>query len=117
MRLGKIVDSGWLILGMDTHSARGELARFHFADYYPLLYSGIDVVKNPGTSLMFTGFGIASIGLSLSFFVPFRRIWVRISEERPGQSEVRIAGVSNRQPLALKREIDGLYKIVGSARS
>lgn len=120
MRLGKIVDSGWLIMEMDSHSARGELARFHFADYYPLSYSvisGIDVVRNPGTSLMFTGFGIASIGLSLSFFVPFRRIWVRISEERPGRSEVRIAGISNRQPLALKREIDGLYEIVGSARS
>jgi cytochrome c biogenesis protein len=114
MRQGKIVDSGWLIRGMEAHSTKSELARFHFADYYPQLYTGIDIAKNPGTSLMFTGFAIASIGLSLSFFVSFRRIWVRVSEECPGHSEVRIAGVSSRQPLALKREIDGLYEILGT---
>jgi cytochrome c biogenesis protein len=114
-RQGKVVDSGWLIMGMEAHSARGELARFHFADYYPLLYTGIDIAKNPGVSLMFTGFGVACIGLSLSFFVSFRRIWVRISEERPGRSEVRIAGVSSKQPLALKQEIDGLYELLGSS--
>lgn len=115
-RQGRVIDSGWLIMGMDAHST-GELARFHFADYYPLLYTGIDVVKNPGTSLMFAGFGVASLGLALSFLVSFRRIWVSIVEERPGQSEVRIAGVSNRQPLALKHEIENLYQLVGISRS
>ena len=114
MRQGMVVDRGWLIRGMETHSANGELARFHFADYYPVLYTGIDVVKNPGASLMFTGFGVASVGLLLAFFVTYRRIWVRILEERPGQSEVRIAGISSKQPLALKREIDSLYEVLSN---
>jgi cytochrome c biogenesis protein len=113
MRLGKIVDAGWLILGMEAHSSRGELARFHFADYYPLLYTGIDVTRNPGAPLMFAGFGVATVGLLFSFLVSFKRIWVRIFEDRPGQSELSIAGVASRYPLALKREIEELYQSLG----
>jgi len=115
MRQDTVIDSGWLIRGMEGH-ATGELARFYFADYYPLLYTGISMVRNPGTSLMFTGFGVASIGLVLSFFVSFKRVWIRILEERPGQSQVRIAGISSRHPLSLKAEIDGLYESLSIGR-
>jgi cytochrome c biogenesis protein len=106
------VDSGWLIMGMDVHSGTGELSRFHFADYYPLFYTGIDMAKNPGVSLLFTGFGIASIGIFLSFFVSWRRIWVKISRVAPGRCELRVAGVSRKDPLLLKQDIEDLYGLV-----
>ncbi|KPJ60665.1 MAG: hypothetical protein AMJ46_05240 [Latescibacteria bacterium DG_63] len=113
-RDGRVVDSGWLIMGMDVHSGEGELSRFHFADYYPLFYTGIDMARNPGVTLMFTGFGVASLGIFLSFFVSWRRIWVRISEERPGRSELRVAGLSRKDPLPLRQEIEDLYRLVES---
>jgi cytochrome c biogenesis protein len=116
MRQGKVVDSGWLIMGMEVHSSSGELARFHFADYYPLLYTGIDIIRNPGAPLMFAGFGVATAGLLFSFLVSFKRIWVRVFEDRPGHSELSIAGVASRYPLALKREIEGLYQSLGGVR-
>jgi cytochrome c biogenesis protein ResB len=116
MRQGKVVDSGWLIMGMEAHSTSGELARFHFADYYPLLYTGIDVTRNPGAPLMFTGFGVAGVGLMFSFLVSFKRIWVKVFEYSPGQSELSIAGVASRYPLALKREIEGLYQSLSEVR-
>lgn len=116
MRQGKVVNSGWLIMGMEAHSSTGELARFHFADYYPLLYTGIDVIRNPGAPLMFAGFGVATVGLLFSFLVSFKRIWVRVFEDRPGHSELSIAGVASRYSLALKREIEELYQSLGGVR-
>lgn len=110
LRHGNVVDSGWLIRGMEAHSQNGELARFFFADYYPFFYTGMDVAKNPGAPLMFTGFGVAAVGLLLSFLVAHKRIWVKIVEESPGHSEIKIAGLSTRQPFALKQEIDSMYE-------
>ena len=116
LRGGTVVDSGWLIRGMEAHSSSGELGRFFFADYFPEFYTGIDVVKNPGATLLFTGFGVAGVGLLLSFLVVYKRVWVKIIEERPGQSEVRIAGTSARQPLALKQEIESMYEALERRR-
>ncbi|UCF78290.1 MAG: cytochrome c biogenesis protein ResB [Candidatus Eiseniibacteriota bacterium] len=116
-RGGAVVAAGWLVKGMDVHSGSGELGRFHFFDYYPAFYTGIDVAANPGVALMFTGFGIASIGIFLSFFVPYKKIWVKVLETGKGRSELRMAGVSRKDPFTLKREIDGLYKFAATAET
>lgn len=105
---GKMIDSGWLVEGMDAHSMDTVLGRFHFAWYTPLFYSGIDVAKNPGVSLLLVGFGAASVGIFLSFFVPWERIWIRISQQGPGRSQVRIAGASSKGQAGFKRELDRL---------
>ncbi len=111
-RGGEVVDGGWLIMGMDVHSGSEQLRHFHFADYFPLFYTGIDVATNPGIALMFTGFGVASIGVFLSFFISYRKIWAKVSTVDGGRSELRIAGVCRRDPLALRREIDKLYGLI-----
>jgi cytochrome c biogenesis protein len=117
LREGEVVGDGWLIMGMDAHSGTEELGHFHFADYFPLFYTGIDVTTNPGVVLMFTGFGVASMGILLSFFISYRRIWVKVLPTEGGHSELRIAGMSRRDPLALKREIDKLYELVAATET
>jgi len=105
---GKVVDSGWLIEGMDFHSRGTLLGRFHFAWYTPQFYAGIDVAKNPGVSLLFVGFAIASVGIFLSFFVPWERIWIKIDQQGPGRSHVRITGTSSKGQGGFKRQLERL---------
>jgi cytochrome c biogenesis protein len=105
---GSVVDSGWLIEGMDFHSRDTLLGRFHFAWYTPLFYAGIDVTKNPGVFLLFVGFAVASVGIFLSFFVPWERVWVRIDPQGPGRGQVRIAGTSSKGQAGFKRRLERL---------
>ena len=108
LRDGNVVDSGWLIEGMDFHSRDTLLGRFHFAWYTPLFYAGIDVTKNPGVSLLFVGFAVASVGIFLSFFVPWERVWIKIDQQGSGRSQVRIAGTSSKGQAGFKRRMERL---------
>lgn len=111
LRNDEVVDSGWLIMDMDVHAARGELARFRFVDYRPLFYTGLDVASNPGVPLLLVAFAVAAVGIALSFFVRWKRVWVRIAEQEPGRSSLQIIGSCPKDPLAFKSEIDKLYKV------
>ncbi len=113
---GKVADSGWLIQGMDFHSRDTLLGRFHFAWYTPVFYAGIDVAKNPGVSLLFVGFAVASLGILLSFFVPWERIWVKIDQRGPGRSQMRIAGACSKGQAGFKRRLDRLREFAAETR-
>jgi cytochrome c biogenesis protein len=112
---GKVVDSGWLIEGMDFHSRGTLLGRFHFVWYTPLFYAGIDVAKNPGVPLLFVGFAIASVGIFLSFFIPWERIWIKIDQQGPGRSHVRITGTSSKGQGGFKRQLEKLREFAAGA--
>jgi cytochrome c biogenesis protein len=115
LRHGQVVDSGWLVMDMEVHTGHGELGRFVFADYFPAFYTGLDVVKNPGISLMFTGFGVATLGISLSFLTHYRKLWIKIVETRPSRCEMSVAGTSTKHRLALKEEVRELYGVARRA--
>ena len=116
LRDGKVIDSGWLIEGMDAHSRETVLGRFHFAGYTPLFYAGIDVAKNPGVSLLLVGFVAASVGIFLSFFVSWERIWIKISQQGPGRSQVWIAGTSSKDQAGFSRELDRLREFAAGTQ-
>ena len=113
---GKVMDSGWLIEGMDFHSRGTLLGRFHFAAYTPLFYAGIDVAKNPGVSLLFVGFALASVGILLSFFVPWERVWVKIEDSGSGRSRVRITGTSSKGQSGFSSRLQRLREFAAGAK-
>jgi len=115
LREGKVVDSGWLIEGMDFHSRDTLLGRFHFAGYTPLFYAGIDVAKNPGVPILFAGFALASVGIFLSFFVPWERVWIKIEDRGSGRSSLRIAGTSSKGQSGFRRQLQGLREFAAGA--
>ncbi|MBN1505069.1 MAG: cytochrome c biogenesis protein ResB [Candidatus Eisenbacteria bacterium] len=104
-RGGQVLESGWLIMGMDIHGDRGELGRFRFVDFYPEFYTGLDVVTNPGLKLMLVAFGVITVGIFLSFLTYYRRVWVRVREVAPGRSELRVAGASSKHHYSLTQEL------------
>lgn len=53
--------------------------------------SGIDVRRDPGDTFIWVAVGMAMLGLGITFYVPRRRLWVRVTGQR-----TQLAGVAAR---------------------
>ncbi len=70
-------------------------------------YTGLQVNKDPGAPIVWIGFFLIIAGFFVTFFMSHRRIWVRISSEAGG-ARISVAGISNKNPVGLKRELEHL---------
>ncbi|MGD2127633.1 MAG: cytochrome c biogenesis protein ResB [Desulfobacteraceae bacterium] len=70
-------------------------------------YTGLQVNKDPGVSLVWLGFFVIILGLFVTFFMSHRRVWVHISNTSQGIT-VSVAGKANKNPVGLEKELDQL---------
>ncbi len=70
-------------------------------------YTGLQVNKDPGVSIVWAGCFLMVCGFFVTFYSSHRRIWVRISIEKTGL-EVKVAGTSSKNPVGLKRNIENI---------
>ena len=84
---------------------------FYLEDLPTSNYTGLQVNRDPGVPLVWSGFFVIVIGLFATFFWSHRRVWIRIS---PGKAhtEVRVAGTASKNPVALERELDRLTQAI-----
>ena len=80
---------------------------FALNDIEIMYYTGLQVNKDPGIIFIYTGFFAIIIGLFVTFFVSHRRVWIKIREDEKGL-KITIAGMSNRNPVGMDRELDHL---------
>ena len=78
-----------------------------YSDYWGVRYTGLQVTKDPGVTVVYAGFILLCIGPLIAFFGSHRKIWVRI-QDRKGQVAVLIGGTSNRNRIAFEREFTGI---------
>ncbi|MGH2631940.1 MAG: cytochrome c biogenesis protein ResB, partial [Tepidiformaceae bacterium] len=64
---------------------------FHYAFEGQVNAGGISVKRDPGSTFIWLAVGMAIIGLGITFYVPRRRLWVKVSEGR-----TFMAGVAER---------------------
>ena len=70
--------------------------------------SGVSVKRDPGDTFIWVAVGMAIVGLAITFYVPRRRIWVKITESR-----TYMAGIAEKT-TRLSREMRRLGAELGS---
>ena len=80
---------------------------FYLEDLESKFYTGLQVNRDPGVSIVWIGCFLMIGGFFVTFFMSHRRIWVRVSSEKQG-STISIAGTSNKNPVGLQRELSHL---------
>ncbi len=78
-----------------------------YSDYWGARYTGLQVTKDPGVWVVYTGFILLCIGPLIAFFGSHRKIWVRI-QDRKGQTALIIGGSSNRNRIGFEREFNSI---------
>lgn len=70
-------------------------------------YTGLQVAKDPGLPLVWTGCFLMVGGFFVTFFMSHRRIWIRIAP-RQEATRVSLAGSASKNPVGLERELEYL---------
>jgi len=80
---------------------------FFLDEFKTRYYTGLQVNKDPGVSIVWAGFFLIVAGFIVTFFVSHRSIWVRVLSNN-GETGISVAGTSNKNPVGLQRELDHL---------
>jgi len=70
-------------------------------------YTGLQVNKDPGVNIVWTGCFMMIAGFFVTFFMSHRKIWVRLSGEGSG-TRISVAGTANKNPVGFQRELENL---------
>ncbi|HWR71587.1 MAG TPA: cytochrome c biogenesis protein ResB [Nitrospirota bacterium] len=76
-----------------------------YVDYWGARYTGLQVTKDPGVWVVYSGFILLCIGPLIAFFGSHRKLWVRI-QDRKGQAVITVAGTANRNRIGFEREFN-----------
>jgi cytochrome c biogenesis protein len=114
-RDGDTLASQWLFLRFpEAHEGSG-LYKARFLSYEPLLYTGIQVVMNPGVGVVWVGIIAMTIGIFMIFFVARRRLWIYAEPEGSGKSRITIGGASGLPPDLYQAEFKKLGAVLERA--
>jgi len=101
---GKAHDIFWI--EKNERKEKGDFT-FTLRDFDKRYYTGIQVSKDPGVPLVWTGFFLILAGFILSLFFVHKRVWLRIVAERGGY-EISLAANISKNKKAFKEKLEGL---------
>jgi len=82
----------------ELEAARDGKYFFSLADFRSTPYTGLQVARDPGTPLVWTGCILLVLGFILSFLLDHEVLWVSAAPEGKGRVAVRVAGRATRHP-------------------
>ncbi len=77
--------------------------QFELVGYTPKKYTGLQIAKNPGINIVWTGSTMIVVGITLSSFIFHRRIWMKILPTPEGVT-VYIGGTTHKSQIDFQRE-------------
>ena len=78
-----------------------------YVGYWGTRYTGLQVTKDPGVWVVYTGFILLCVGPLIAFFGSHKKLWIRV-QDRKGQAVVLVAGTANRNRLGFEREFNAV---------
>jgi cytochrome c biogenesis protein len=74
------------------------------ADFVPRYYTGLQVSKDPGVWVVYTGFILMIIGIYITFFMSHQQLCVEVAAEGP-KSKVMVAGKANKNKMGMQKRV------------
>jgi cytochrome c biogenesis protein len=75
-------------------------------------YTGLQVVKDPGVWVVYTGFIVMIVGIIITFFMSHQRLCVDVSQKGK-QSRIMVAGTANKNKLGMGRKAERIARLLG----
>lgn len=76
-----------------------------YRGYEGARYTGLQVTKDPGVWVVYTGFVMLCLGPPIAFFGSHRKLWIKI-QNRNGQAAILVAGSANRNRVGFERQFN-----------
>ena len=90
----------------DFDAKRGSDLIFTFDGKDEKFFTGLQVAKDPGVWVVWSGCALMVIGISMAFFLAHQRVWVRLARGQDGRVEVALAGSASRNRLAFEKKFE-----------
>ncbi len=107
---GKKVEDKWIFAKFpDFHGAQEGPFRFAFLNYAGKEYTGLQLTRDPGVWVVWTGCFFLCLGCYLMCFTSHQRLWVKVE---PVKDEYRLtlAGTSNKNMIAFSKTFQQIYQ-------
>ncbi|MCF8039733.1 MAG: cytochrome c biogenesis protein ResB [Desulfohalobiaceae bacterium] len=75
----------------------------------PVYYTGLQIKKDPGVWVVYSGFILLIIGCFITFFLSHQRVCVAVIQDE-GKSRVVVSGLADRNKLAMDRKVEQLSR-------
>lgn len=87
-----------------------------FNNYKGIVYTGLSINKDPGTSVVWAGSAFMIVGFFMAFFIFHKKIWINV-RRNSNKTEVHIGGMINKNKFIFEKELSGIVEAVKSAAS
>jgi cytochrome c biogenesis protein len=74
------------------------------ADYKHLYFTGLQVTRDPGVPVVYSGFVVMIVGLLITFFMSHQRLCIEVTKSGK-KSRVMVAGTANKNKMGMQNRI------------
>lgn len=87
----------------DLFDIQGSRYRFELVGYQPKKFTGLQITKDPGVNIVWTGSTMIVVGITLSSFIYHRRLWAKVIPGGTGVA-VHIGGSTHKSQIDFQKE-------------
>ncbi len=99
----------------DLFEIKGSRYRFELTGYRPKQFTGLQITRDPGVNIVWTGSTLIVVGITLSSFIYHRRLWAKvIPQEGRNGAVVHIGGTSHKSQIDFQKEFRTLTERIKS---
>jgi cytochrome c biogenesis protein len=91
----------------DLFDIKGSKYRFELVGYQPKKFTGLQITKDPGVTIVWIGSTMIVVGITLSSFIYHRRLWAKVIPHEAGVT-VHLGGTTHKSQLDFQKEFKKL---------
>jgi len=111
LRNGQQPKGSWILAKMPHfHGNKIENYEINVIEVVDGYYTGLQVKKDPGIWVVYSGFIALLVGIGMTFYSSHRKLWIWAGPVKSGASKTKIgvAGRTNKNPLAFEKDFQRL---------